>query len=379
MRGSRLRGGALWPQFVLGAASATAVWLLFVRRVNPVDLEVFLRAGHAVSRGLSPYVSASSPAVYSGHAFVYPYLTAWVFAPLSALHLDVAEALYYLSSVLALACCVRLLAGRRPGPAVVVLVFAAEPVVRAMQLGTVNVWLLLGLALAWRWRDRRAVVVAALVGLVVAKLFLAPMVVWLLITGRRRSVYWTAALAAAAIVLGCVLAHISVPSFVHMLGALSAHEAAQSSSLTSRLIGLGAGRMLAGALSAVLAAGIVLAGWWRHRRTGDERIVFCASVLASLVLSPIVWSHYWMLLLVVPLVYRWGARAAVSTLLITWLVSAPIGVPALQAIRAESGVGAALAGCAVLIAIAVAIPSILRRSPALRDSLAHAVQLLRGK
>lgn len=362
--------GALVPGTVVALLCATAVWVLFVRTAHPLDLEVFLRAGRAVSDGVSPYVPASSPALFSGHAFVYPYLTAWAFAPLSALHVGVAEALYYVCSIGALAVSVRLLAGARPGVGVVLLSFAAEPVARALQLGTLNVWLLLGLAIAWRGRDRKLVVVAALVSLVLAKLFLLPMLAWLLVTGRRRSMWWAGALSVLSVVLGCALANLSVSDFVHMLGVLSAHETPQSSSLSSRLIHLGIGSRAAMAVSAVLAAAVIVAGWWRYRRSLDERAVFCACVLASLVLSPIVWSHYWMLLLVVPLLWRWGVRASLSALVVTWLVSAPIGVPALQAVRAAPDVAWWLGSAAVLV-IAVAMwPTIravrvgLRRSHA---------------
>lgn len=345
---------------IAGLACAATVWLLFVRHVKPLDLEVFLRAGHAVSDGASPYASVTSSAVFSGHAFVYPYLTAWPFAPLSGLHIATAALVYYLLSLCALAVSLRLLGGVRPTLPLVLLAFASEPVVRALQLGTVNVWLLLGLAIAWRYRERSPAVVTALVALVVVKLFLAPMLIWLLITGRRRPMWWTAALSVVCVVGGCMFAHLSVPSFVRMLGVLSAHEAPHSSSLASRLIDLGIGHVMASVVAAVCAAGVIATTWWRYRSSGDERWVFCGCVLASLVLSPIVWSHYWTLLLVAPVLWRWGARAALGTLLASWLVSAPVGEPALQSLRGLDGVAPALEAVAGMVLLAAGWPTLRR-------------------
>src|SRR5215468_8847707 len=113
---------------LLGTSCAALVWLLFVRSVDPQDLEVFLRAGHAVVHGVSPYVAPLSPQVWSGHAYVYPYLTAWAFAPSSGLPVSAAALIYYLGSVAALLVAARLVTGLSAGPVPVMLVLTAEPV-----------------------------------------------------------------------------------------------------------------------------------------------------------------------------------------------------------------------------------------------------------
>lgn len=326
----RLAGGAVWTQLLVACASALLVWALFVRTVDPADLFVFLRAGQAVAHGFSPYVDPSSASLWSGHAFVYPSLVAWVFVPLGAVSIAAAGLLFYLGSVVALVAVVKLLGAPRGGAVPIMLTLTAEPVVRGLQLGTLNVWLLLGLSLAWRYRERGLVVVAALTAVVVAKLFLLPMLVWLLLTKRTRSAVATAALSAAAVAVSCALADLSVGSFARMLSLLSLHEGPHSSSLTAIAEHLGAGHGLATAAALVAAALIVGAGALRFRRSGNEAYLFCACVLASIAVSPIVWSHYFTLLVLIPLILRWRTRSLVLAWCATWLAEAPVGVPALH-------------------------------------------------
>lgn len=341
---------ALGEAIVVGG-SAALVWAIFLREFGPADLSVFVRAGRAVAHGVSPYVDASSPSVWSGHAFVYPYLVAWCFIPLAALSATATGLVYYLGSVAAVVATVRMLGGPRVGALAIVLALTAEPVVRALQLGTLNVWLLLGLALAWRHRHRTAVVVAALAAVIVAKLFLFPMLAWLVLTRRLRAAALTAVVSVGAVVAGCAMADLSVRSFVRMLSVLSDHEAPQSSSITALLHRLGAGNALATCGALLLAAVLVAGGWAQTRRKGDERYLFSACVLASIAASPIVWSHYFALLLIIPLIFRWQRRTQLIAWAVTWLVCAPGGAPALRVLHPFLGAGwlwgALAAGAAV--------------------------------
>jgi hypothetical protein len=71
----------------------------------------------------------------------------------------------------------------------------------------------------------------------------------------------------------------------------------------------------------------VLASAYVHvRRAGDERVLFCAGVVASLLLTPVLWSHYLILLaaglLVLDAPRRWFAALAV----LSWLIAPPHGV-----------------------------------------------------
>ncbi|MGI8677568.1 MAG: glycosyltransferase family 87 protein [Jatrophihabitans sp.] len=341
-------GRALAVQFVVAGACAAAIWGLFLRGFGPADLQVFVRAGHAVAHGLSPYVAPNSPSVWSGHAFVYPYLVAWCFAPLSAFSSAIAGLVYYLSSIVALLLTVRVVRGPAPGLVPILVTLTAEPVVRALQLGTLNVWLLLGLALAWRHRHGVSVLVCALAAVIVAKLFLVPMLAWLVLTRRVRVAAVTAFLSVALVVVGCGLADLSVPSFARMLALLSAHEGPHSSSITALFHRLGVNGAPATVLALVGAAALVIGGVVVHRRRGDEAALFCACLLASLVASPIVWSHYFALLLLIPLTMQWRSRSLLGFWAVTWLVSTPVGVPALHALHPFPGAGWVWGGAAVV-------------------------------
>ena len=48
-------------------------------------------------------------------------------------------------------------------------------------------------------------------------------------------------------------------------------------------------------------------------------------------LSPIVWGHYFALLVIIPLVLGWRRSTLVVTLVVSWMLSTPVGLPALQA------------------------------------------------
>lgn len=345
-------------------ASAVLVWLLFVRDVGPADLMVFLRAARAVSTGITPYADPASPLLWSGHAFVYPYLTAWPFLPLAELPAVLAWGVYYVVGVLAVATSVRLTAGRHAGPVPYVVALTLEPVVRALQLGTLNPLLLLGLAVAWRFRRQAVTVTVALVSVIVAKLFLLPMLAWLVLTGRRRQAAAAAGLSALAVLVGCTLAHYDLATFVRMLSTLSAHEAVHSSSVAAHLRRLGASGGVALAVTLVLAAVVIGVGHRLSFRTGREAYTFSACLIASLVLSPIVWGHYFALLVIIPLVLGWRRSALVVTLAVSWMLSTPVGLPALQSAHRFRDAGLVWGAGAVAV---VAGWSIARR---LRDRAA---------
>jgi hypothetical protein len=318
---------------------AAVVWVIFLEDFGPADLSVFVGAGRAVVHGVSPYVDPSSPSVWSGHSFVYPYIVAWCFIPFAAMSLATAGLVYYVGSVVALVATVRMLGSPRAGAVPVALALTAGPVIRALQLGTLNVWLLFGLAVAWRYQRTSAVVVAALTAVIVAKLFLLPMLAWLVLTRRWRAAATTAGLSVAAVILGLGLADLSPGSFLRMLTALSDHEGPRSSSINALVQQLGASRPEATGIALVVAAAVIAAGWALARRKGDDAYIFCGCVVASIAASPIVWSHYFALLVLVPLILRWQRRSQLIAWGVTWLVSTPGGAPALGALHPFPGAG----------------------------------------
>ena len=164
------------------------------------------------------------------------------------------------------------------------------PVIDAYQTGNVTLPLVLLVALTWRYRDRVAPTGIALGVALALKFFLWPVLLWLVAVRRTRAALVAVALAAASLLL--LLPFTSIEDYLRLLRNLSDTFDGLSYTLYALLVDLGAPSSLARA--ATLAAGAaVLALAWRRRSLG-------LFVGAALVLSPIVWRHFFALL-VVPL------------------------------------------------------------------------------
>jgi len=265
-----------------------AVWLVFVRPVRPLDLNVFLAAGRAVAHGHSPYPVLGSRHLWSGSAFVYPWLTAWIFAPAAAISSHAAALLMTVASVAAIAAGVWSLAGFRLIPFACVL-FSA-PTIDGLQMGTLNALLFLGVCLAWRWRDRRAWAGLVIGLLVTLKLLCWPLAVWLLLTRRWRAATFAVGTGTILLGAGWVFGPIGPGLYEHILGQLSAHETIASFGLQGLLVRwsvpVGAAQLVGLGSAAVLIAIM--------RNRGDT-MIYAAAVVGALLASPVVWYHYYLL------------------------------------------------------------------------------------
>src|SRR5712691_3434232 len=156
----------------------------------------YLPAAHAVLAGHSPYPAATVAALAPRTAFVYPPLTAFLAVPFTVLPPLVADALV---TALAVACIAVILAllGVRDWRCYTI-PFLWEPTYSAVQTANVTLLLALGLALMWRFRSRAFAVAVVAGALVALKLFLWPVLLWLVATRRFRS-------AAAGVAAGVVL------------------------------------------------------------------------------------------------------------------------------------------------------------------------------
>jgi alpha-1,2-mannosyltransferase len=161
--------------------------------------------------------------------------------------------------------------------------------IAALQTGNLSILLGLLVALAWRWRDSRLLPGVAL-GLAIAlKLFLWPLVIWLVAIRRYAAAAVAATLAAAGTLL--VLPFVSLGSYEHLMRNLGDTFGRESYNLVGLLEQSGiAGRSTAH-LIATLAGIAVLAIAYRERSLP-------LALAASLLLSPIVWLHYFVLLAV---------------------------------------------------------------------------------
>ena len=160
--------------------------------------------------------------------------------------------------------------------------------IEAVQTANASLPLVLLVAAAWRLRDRAPVAGVALGYAVALKLFLLPLVFWLALVGRRRAAALATAVATASLLL--LLPFTSLRDYARLLrnlGETFEHEAYTPFALLTDL-GLpdGPARALTVAMGLAL-----LAVAWRRRSLG-------LAIAAALVLSPIVWRHFFVLLLV---------------------------------------------------------------------------------
>jgi hypothetical protein len=298
------------------------------------DLHVMWKAGHDIAIGQSPY------------PFVYPAPAAFLMVPFGALPWAWAVVAFTLTSVAALVLGLRILGVRdwRCYAAVLVCV----PMTSSITIGTLGPLLFLAAAAAWRYRDRRMWAAAAIVGAVVTKIFLWPLVIWLLATRRFRTAA-TTVVAGIVVVFGswALLGFDGLRDYPHRISRVAGLEQEKSFSpfALARSLGMSTtGARVTLALLALVAISVIVL--LARGRDGDRR-AFVAAVGAGLVLSPIVWLHYLVILFVPIALYRRNFGAAWLVFLAFWLMpGAESGGSALR-ILAALGLSAGAVALAV--------------------------------
>jgi hypothetical protein len=310
------------------------------------DFAIFRRAGGAVLHGHSPYVQPTFNLLASNDRFVYPTPFALPFVPFALVPEKAAAIAFLILSVGAVLGSLWLL-GVRDWRCYGVSLLGI-PVFGALGVGSIGPSLLLLCALGWRFRNR-TVAGLPLALAAAAKLFLWPLLVWLLVTRRFR------AFAASLVTLGATLALWAVidPSgmrrYPRTVGLLNDVQRWKSYSVQSLLISLHVGastsEVVAGAAAVGVVAALVLL---RHR--GDD-VTFAAAVVGALIATPILWNHY-LVLLLAPIAIARPRLAPLWLLpLVLWATPHPesvgviwrivfvlsvIGVVAIQTVRRSS-------------------------------------------
>lgn len=317
---------AVVPVLLLGVVpiALVAAFTLGTLHHSPAyDFRAFWDAARDVAHGRSPYLTVDelpSDPHAAIDAYVYPPLVAIVFLPFGLLPFTPAALIYLGIALLASAAALRILGVRdwRCYGAVAVSACALD----AWRLGTLTPLLLLGLAMAWRYRDRALLVASAVTVLTVAKVFLAPLFLWLLVTRRLKAASVAAgATALTLLVSWAVIGFAGLRDYPALMSRLTDVEYAKSYSVMALVRSLGVPTQGArdAALLLCVALGVVLV----LRGRGRDRDAFFLSLGLALVLTPILWLHY-LLLLVVPIAITrprfellWLAPAA------TWLIPFP--------------------------------------------------------
>jgi len=272
------------------------------------DFRTFWQAARLVMHGHSPYPSASfvahsHPANGDYEYFVYPPPFALAVVPLAVLPFAAAAAIW---TTLLLACLLGSLAvlGVRDWRCYG-LVLATVPALSAVRLGAVTPLLMLLAACAWRYRNEPLKVGAAVGGAIVLKLFLWPLVLWLLVTRRTRA----AVVAAGGAVVASALAWAALrldglreyPTLLRTLAHIEGRESYSLVALADRLH-LSHPSTTWIVLAIPIALLLVTACLTRAPGVRDDA-AFVTAIGLALVLTPIVWLNYFALL-AVPLAVR---------------------------------------------------------------------------
>ena len=314
------------------------------------DFSTFYDSGRAVLHGKSPYPALASLPHVAGKLFapfVYPPVAAFSMIPLSVLPFHVAVVVFLALNLAAAWLALRLL-GVSDWRCYSI-VYASSMMYAAVGIGTISPLLLLGVAAAWRFRDR-AVAAGLLVAYVItAKLFLWPLWLWLVCTRRFK-----AAGVAAAAGGGAVLASWSLIGFAglrdypHLLARMTELEGPHSYSLYS--LGRAFGLASSPAQTIVYIATVVAIATAMRFVRGDRQWLVAALGI-SLLATPILWPHYLVLLWVpVALMHRrfspfWLAPLALWLDAAGWSWGNPlriVGVLAFVAAMVAAGVGTRL-------------------------------------
>jgi hypothetical protein len=333
-RGPLLRAAT---QICLGVVPLLSVVLLVVlyRGAHTFAFDFhnwYWLAGSRVVHGQSMYVQP-----YPG-AFYYPPIAALLFVPFALMPHGTADISFTVIVFVAALAALRLLNVRDWRIYGLTLLWA--PVVDGWHMANVTPLLVLGVAAAWRYRDR-ALLAGVIVALLVSvKLFLWPLGLWFLATRRYVALGWAVACAATfSIVAFAAVGFAEFPRYASALHDFLAHAEKRGYSIITLALHVGAGRAFAyavGLAAAGVAAGAVVV--FGRRRREEQALAAC--IAASLLASPVVEAHYFALLLV-PLALSRPRLSAVWALpLILWIT--PADSPVVWEEVLFLGVGAAV-------------------------------------
>ena len=285
-------GVFLWVPFLFFAVVLAAD--VHFRGSSLGDWEIFRGAAQSAIHGHSPYPAADPSLLVHNDQFVYPPITALLLAPLAVLPNLAGQVLVLLLGLACVLLALRLLDVRDWRCYGLALLTA--PVFDTVSLGALSSAMLLGVAAAWRYRDR-PYVAGPVTGLTaVAKLFAWPLFVWLLATRRLKTAFAAAAVSVVLLVGGwAAIGFAGLHGYPHLLRVLSRVEAVQSYSLVGlfRLEGTAAT-----VLTALLAVGVVVAVVVAARGPEGDRRALSVAVAGALVATPVLWLHYLVLLFV---------------------------------------------------------------------------------
>lgn len=241
--------------------------------------------------------SATPLAVSHGAAFTYPALAAVLLAPFALVGHSLADHLYLVLCLLMTPVTVWLAGVRDWRVFGIALLWL--PVIVGWQGGNVSIPIALLLVLAWRHRERPLVAGLLTAAAISVKPFVWPLALWLLATRRFKAAAWALAAGLGLNLLAwAVVGFNRVDAYLQLSARLVTDQWRAGYGMLALAHKLGAGRgageLILLAASAILVLALLHRGWVHHH----DREAFVLAVALALVASPLVWSHYFVLLLV---------------------------------------------------------------------------------
>jgi len=209
------------------------------------------------------------------------------------------------------------------------------PVIDAYQTANLTLPLALLLAVMWRYRNRPGLAGSALGVALALKFFLWPVSVWLVASGRRVAAAISVAVGAASLLL--LVPFVGILDYVRLVRNLSDTFDEQSYTPYALLTDLGASSTAARLVTLACGAAVLILAW-RRRSLG-------LAIGAALLLSPIVWRHFFALLLVPLALARPRLDAAWAIPLAFWIVPGSFNGEPWQTAVGIAVFGATLVAC----------------------------------
>jgi hypothetical protein len=265
-------------------------------QVAPDFHYAYFPAAQRLLRGVSPYALPHQD-IAAGIAFVYPALSALVFAPFALLGRPLADHLYVLLCFALVPATLWLARVRDWRLYALPMLWA--PVVLGWEGGNVSVPLTFLVMLLWRYRDRPLVAGFVTALAISLKPFVWPLALWLVVTRRWRAAGY-ALLSGLLLNLAAwaIIGFNQISAYLRLSAQVTDALWRGGYSMLALAHHLGFGRGVGEAVllvaSAALIAGLVWLGLVRRR----DRDALTLTVALMLVASPLVWSHYFVLLLV---------------------------------------------------------------------------------
>jgi alpha-1,2-mannosyltransferase len=258
-------------------------------------------AGNRTLHGLSPYVHGPWYPAEVPVGFVYPAPTAALFALVSIIPRAIGDWIFTGLAIAMPLVTLRILDVRDWRPYGLVMLWL--PVSFGWQCANLSMFLLPAVAAMWRFRDRSLIAGTLLALVVITKLFLFPLGLFFLATRRYLAAAYAAALT-LALSAGAWLAIgvDEVPRYRAVVSAFTTLREDYGYSVTGFIERLGGPGIATHAVPVAVACALGALTWFHGRRNDDAR-AFVPMIAASLVLTPIMWLHY-LVLLAIPIAIR---------------------------------------------------------------------------